>query len=109
MAKVYAFEGFNNVKIYGDFNGALKIVIVKGAADKADARKVAEENLGGLRIVNGGRAFANEDKATEYAKWSADLTNRTNATCNPGDPDTTWFIVDAGMQRDLADLVGMRV
>lgn len=104
MAKVFTFEGFHSNKSYGDTNYPAKIVVVKGAADKDDAKSVAQKNIGALRIVNGGRAFANEAKAVEFADWKVKLINRTN---KPGAPDASWFAVDAGMQRGIANLLGM--
>lgn len=104
MAKAFTFEGFNSNKSYGDTKAPAKIIVVKGAANKDDAKTIAQKNLGALRIVNGGRAYPSEAKAVEFADWKVKLINRTN---KPGVPDASWFAVDAGMQRGIANLLGI--
>lgn len=99
----YLFECFASSKAYGSTQSAERILVVKGASSKAEAKDVAQKNVPSLRVF-AGRAFANEAKAVEHADWCANLTNEVR---HGGAKYVTVSVVDVGMQRGIAQLLGM--
>ena len=95
-AKVFVFELFSAKKAYGDLNSFVKLLMVKNASDKADARQIAEKNAQGLRLVNAGSGYASEEKAMKSVEWTLDACGRNRSDL---------VIVDAASQRNIAKLL----